>query len=375
MPNTKKQIYMDYAATHPLSSATKDYIISILDMYGNPSSQYELSDNPRKILFYTRKMVANFINANINNVYFTSSGSASNSLGIKGYLGIYPDAHVYYSPIAHKSILKCLPKNSYPLNVSNTGMISDSDLEYVLCNDDTNYKLVVIDYANSEIGTIQRVRDLIDTAHRYGAVVMLDVTGSIPYIPIDVDELSADMVTFSGHKLGALKGVGVLYKKKHIELEPLICGAQEFGLFGGTENIIGIASLYSAIAEYDYLLESYAFETIKLMWTYIKRNIPNCYLIGEPIGENRLTNNLYICFKGIDAETLVTLLSSEGIYVSTGSACNSGNKEPSSTLTAIKLDKEDLHSCIRITVNHAIDTEDAIYACKVIKGYIEFLRG
>lgn len=375
MYRAKKQIYMDYAATHPLSSATKDYITSILDMYGNPSAQYELSDGPRKILFYTRQMVANFINAKINNVYFTSGGSASNSLAIKGYLGTHPDAHVYYSPIAHKSILKCLPKDSYPLNVSETGMISDPDLEYVLYNDNATYKLVIIDYANSEIGTIQKVRDLIDTAHRQNAVVMLDATGSIPYIPIDVDELSADIVTFSGHKLGALKGIGVLYKKSFIELQPLICGSQEQGLFGGTENIIGIASLYSAIAEYDYLTESYASEVTKLIWMYFKRNVPNCYLVGEPIGsKNRLINNLYICFKGIDAEILVTLLSSEGIYVSTGSACNSGNKEPSPTLTAIKLDNDDLHSCIRITVSHTINVEDAMYACKTIKGYVNFLR-
>ena len=149
---------------------------------------------------------------------------------------------MYYSPIAHKSILKCLPNKSYPLIVSKTGMIFESDLDYVLRNDKSEHKLVVIDYANSEIGTIQNVKDLIEISHRNNAVIMIDATGSIPMIPLNINELGADIVTFSGHKLGSLKGIGVLYKRPEIELQPLVYGSQEQGLFGGTENIIGIAS-------------------------------------------------------------------------------------------------------------------------------------
>lgn len=376
MVNSDKQIYMDYAATHPLSLNTKNYITSLLDVYGNPSSQYELSDKSRKIISNSRQAVSQFINAKVDDIYFTSSGSASNTLGIRGYLGTYPDTNVYYSPIAHKSILKCLPNKSYPLIVSKTGMIFESDLDYVLRNDKSEHKLVVIDYANSEIGTIQNVKDLIEISHRNNAVIMIDATGSIPMIPLDINELGADIVTFSGHKLGSLKGIGVLYKRPEIELQPLVYGSQEQGLFGGTENIIGIASLYSAITEYDYLKETSLYPAVRQMWDYLSQNVTDCYLVGEPLeSKNRLCNNLYVCFRNVDAEILVTLLSNEGIYVSTGSACNSGSKEPSPTLTSIKLEETDLHSCIRITVNQSISIDDMLYACEFISGFVEILRG
>lgn len=371
----KYNVYMDYAATHPLSLLTRKYIMSVLDIYGNPSSQYTLGDQSRKLINDTRQIVADFINTKPDNIYFTSGGCASNTLAIKGYVNKHPDTHVFYSPIAHKSILKCMDSTCYPLLVSKTGSVIYFDLDYMLRNDNASHKLVVIDFANSEIGTIQDVREIIDIAHRNNAIVMLDATGSIPTIPLDVEELGVDMVTFSGHKLGSLKGVGVLYKKKNIELEPLIYGSQEQGLFGGTENVIGIASLGYVIQNYHYSDVLTAKITRDAMWSWISTNIPNCYLVGEDINsENRLINNLYICFKGVDGETLMTLLSGENVYVSTGSACNSGISEPSSTLVSIGMNEEDYHSCIRITLDYTHTTEEIMYVCEMIKQFITLLR-
>ena len=227
-----------------------------------------------------------------------------------------------------------------------------------------------MDYANSEIGTIQDVKKIIDLVHFYNGVVYLDCTGSISQIPVDVNNLSVDMLGFSGHKIHALKGVGVLYKKENIELEPLVYGSQEQGLFGGTESVINIASLGKAIELYDY--SSISSKNRDYVYDYIIKKIPDSYLVGAPF-EHRLPHNLYMCFKGVQGESLMILLDMNGIQVSTGSACNSGNPQPSSTLTAIGMDKEDINSCIRMTFSDETK-EELDYVCSKLKECVERLR-
>lgn len=365
------QVYLDNAATTPLSDSMKEYLISVLDIYGNPSSIHSIGESAKKIVSKARQSVAKFINADEKDIYFTSGGSASNTLAIRGFY-LRNNCTIFYSPIAHKSILKCVESfhNSIPLKVNNEGIIDTHDLEERLeiC---INKPLVVIDHSNSEIGTIQNIDEIIRITHLYNGIVYLDSTGSIPYIPIDVKSLGIDMLGFSAHKLGGLKGCGVLYKKKNIELEPLIYGSQEQGLVGGTENILGIASLGKAVEDYDY--SSISSTNRDYVWNYIKNNVPEAYLIGSPLGEYRIPKNLNICFPKCEAESLMILLDMNGICVSVGSACSSGELTPSSTLVAIGITEQDIHSCIRLSFGEETK-EELDYVNETLKNCVKKLR-
>lgn len=366
------KVYLDNSATTPLTDSVKEYLISILDDFGNPSSLYSLSEKPKQIISEARKSIAKFINADSKDVYFTGGGSSSNTLAVKGYFQ-KNDCTIFYSPIAHKSILKCVESyhNSIPLKVNSEGIIDIHDLEEFLdvC---INTPLVVVDHANSEIGTIQDIEQIIKITHLYNGIVYLDCTGSIPTIPIDVKNLDVDMIGFSAHKLGGLKGCGVLYKKKNIVLEPLVYGSQENGIFGGTENVLGIASLGKVVEGYDY--SSISSENRDYVYAYIAKNIPDSYLVGVPIESgNRLPHNLYVCFREVEGESLMILLDVHGIQVSTGSACNANSISPSTTLSAIGINVEDIHSCIRMTFGE--ETQEEInYVCKTLKQCVESLR-
>lgn len=367
------RVYLDNAATTQLTDSVKKYLISILDDFGNPSSLYSISEKPKQIILNARQSVAKFINADSTDIYFTSSGSASNTLAINGFW-MKNHCTIFYSPIAHKSILKCVKSyhNSIPLKVNKEGIIDIHDLEEYLdvC---INTPLVVIDHANSEIGTIQNIEQIIKITHLYNGIVYLDCTGSIPTIPIDVKKLDIDMLGFSGHKIHALKGCGVLYKKNDIELEPLIYGSQEKGLCAGTENVLGIASLGKAVENYDY--SSISSANRDYLYDYIVKNIPDSYLIGSSIDSgNHLPHNLYMCFPKCEGESLMILLDMNGICVSVGSACSSGELSPSPTLVAIGMDERDIHSCIRLTFSGEETKEELDYVCETLKRCVESLR-
>lgn len=362
------KVYLDNAATTILSQNTKEYLISLLDVYGNPSSLHSVGEQTKQIITNTRDFVAKFINAKFGDIYFTPSGSASNTLAIRGYCK-KNNSCILYSPIAHKSILKCVENfKSYPLVVNKDGIIDIDELERACLMN--RKSLVVIDYANSEIGTIQNVKEIIDIVHFYGGLVYLDCTGSIPTIPLDVKKIDVDICGFSAHKLGGLKGCGVLYKKPNIKLEPLIYGNQEQELIGGTENVLGIASLGKAVEYYDY--SSITSKNRDYVYDYIIKNIPDCYLVGSM--ENRLPHNLFMCFQGVEGESLMMLLDMNGIQVSTGSACNSKSITPSNTLTAIGLDNDDIHSCIRLSFGGNENTEKLNYVCSKINSCVNQLR-
>lgn len=364
-------MYLDYAATTPLTPQVEDYIVSLLDIYQNPSSMYQSGVEAKKIITTARNNVAKFINAVPKDIIFTSGGSANNTLFIKGYTQ-KNECRVLYSPTSHKSVLKCVESLKYKclLKVDYTGKIDIQDLKECLSMD-TMKKLVVIEYANSEIGTIQDVKQIIEICHFYNAVVYVDCTGSISQIPIDVKILDVDGLGFSAHKLGALKGTGVLYKKPSIELESLIYGSQEQGLFGGTENVIGIAALSKAVEDYNYF--SITSENRDYVHDYIINNIVDSHIIGADV-DSRLPHNLYVCFDGVKGESLMILLDMADIQVSTGSACASGDLMPSSTLVAIGLDEKLIHSGIRMTFSGYETRDELDYLCSNLKQCVEMLR-
>lgn len=364
------QVYLDSAATTPLTPQVKQYIIELLDKYANPSSLYQSGVDTRQVIEQARSNVAKFINGKSENIIFTSGGSASNTLAIRGYIQ-RNNCTVLYSPISHKSIIKCVEsiKNAYPLKVNKYGQIDFDDLKEWLDSRSGKF-FVVLDYANSEIGAVQDVKKIINLVHSYNGVVYLDCTGSISQIPMDVKKLDIDMIGFSGHKIHALKGIGVLYKKENIELEPLIYGSQEGGYFAGTENVLGIVSLGKAIESYEY--SSISSKNRDYIYDYIIKEIPDSYLVGAPF-EHRLPHNLYICFKGVQGESLMILLDMNDVQVSTGSACTSNDLQLSSTLTAIGMDKKDINSCIRMTFSNETK-EELDYVCSKLKECVKRLR-
>lgn len=369
-------MYLDNAATTQLTEEVKQYIIDLLDVYQNPSSTYQSGINAKNIINKARESVAKFINGKSNNIIFTSSGSSANTLAIKGLTSENPQLNkykVYYSPPAHKSMIKacesCLYHDS--LLVNQYGEIDLKYLDSILKNENKYKPLVCVEIGNSEIGTINDMIGICDIVHKNNGLVIGDATGYIPSYKIDMKLLNCDFLTFSGHKLHALKGVGVLYINTDVGLKPLIYGSQERGIFAGTENVIGIASLGKSVESYDY--SSISSKNRDYVYDYIINNIPDSYLVGAPF-KYRLPHNLYMCFKGIQGESLMILLDMNDIQVSTGSACSSGDLEPSTTLTAIGVDKNDIHSCIRMTFSGTETKEELDYACEKLKECVGLLR-
>lgn len=370
------QVYLDSAATTQLTPQVKQYIIELLDQYANPSSLYQSGIDARQIIEQARKNVANFINGKSENIIFTSSGSSANTLVIKGLTTENPvlnEYTVFYSPTAHKSMVKSCQSciDNIPLKVNKYGEIDIEYLDDILKKYNIHKPLVCIESSNSEIGTMNYIFTIAKTVHKYNGLILVDVTGHIPSYHVNMKIWKdIDFITFSGHKLHALKGVGVVYKNCNVELKPLVYGSQEQGYFAGTENVLGIASLGKAVENYDY--SSISSKNRDYVYDYIINNIPDSYLIGVPF-EHRLPHNLYICFKGVQGESLMILLDMNGIQVSTGSACTSGDLQPSSTLTAIGMDKEDINSCIRMTFSNETK-EELDYVCSKLKECVEKLR-
>lgn len=368
--------YLDNAATTPLTDEVKKKVIEVLDDFGNPSSSYNLGKKTKNIIEDARESVRKFIHAPANSdIIFTSSGSAANCLAVKGLVGYWDEDVLLYSPTLHKSMLKCCKEYKYAheLKVDKEGFIDIKYLEEKLDNYWPETTLVFFEAANSELGTINKIRELVKTIHSHGGLAIVDFTGYIPYYQVNVMDLDVDVATFSGHKLHALKGVGVLYKVDDLYMSPMVYGSQEGGLFAGTENVVGIASLGEAVKnyKYDFVMR---YQRDKL-WELIQQSIPDCYLIGTQKEYDRLPFNLFICFKGINGDDLAAMLETKGIYVSTGSACNNGSAEPSAALIAIGMDENDYHSCIRITFTGNETLIDLLEIHKRIKECVEFLRG
>ena len=373
--------YLDNAATTSLSSEMIEYLISTFDIFGNPSSVHSEGIKTKRLIEDVRKKTSRFINSDsADNICFTSSGSASNALGIQGF-AIANKCTILYSPAVHKSILKTIHNlgeyhgvGSGQLEIDSCGNIDINYLKYAV-QTGCYQKLVVVDYANSEIGTIQNIKEIANVVHPYGSYtgnkLFVDCTGSMSSIPLDVVGLNIDIASFSAHKIGALKGVGVLYKKSNIELAPLICGSQEQGLFAGTENLLGILSLGKAIDLMKYDKTSHNRDFV---WDNIK-NIEGITLVGAPLNNNRLINNLYICIDGVNGNDIVAIMDDVyKIQISTGSACNNGTSLPSSTALAIGLSEAEANSCVRISFSGNETNDELLEFCKNFSTCIKMLR-
>lgn len=361
--------YFDHAATTPVREEVIKEMIPYYGIeYGNASAMYSLGRNAKKAINKSRNQVANVINCNSSEIYFTSCGSESDNLAIKGfaYANKMKGNHIITSKIEHHAVLdtcKTLEKQGFNvtyLNVDENGFIR---LEELLNSITENTILISIMFANNEIGTIEPIEEIGKIAKDKGIVFHTDAVQAIGNTRIDVKKLNVDMLSLSGHKFYAPKGVGALYVKDGINFQKLQDGGeQEKNKRSGTENVAQIVGLGKAIEliynEYDMYNKK-----LKEMREYfireIKKHINNIKINGDL--DNRLPGNINISFNNIDGAELLFKLDECGICASAGSACSTSNPMPSHVLTAIGLDKVLIGGTLRLSFGKDNTKEDIDY--------------
>lgn len=379
-------IYLDSAATAK-RSRKDDIIIGAManameKLWRNPSSLY--ASNVKEKINKCRFNIAQFINAQPDEIIFTSGASESNNCAIRGWVDkqfdTYSMVNVITTPIEHKSIMAALQNQSLGAivrycDVDECGLVDCRSLKKLLEFREGEPILVSVGLANNEIGVIQNIKEIADLVHSYGGILHSDITQALGHIPIDVSELGIDMASASGHKISpVLKGIGFLYKKNGIDIQPLIYGSQENGLRGGTENTFGIIGLNKA-------LELCGISTQKTQELCDKRDYFiklleskfNIKLNGHK--EQRLPNNINVVFpQDITGEALLYTLEMSGIYVSSGSACNSKEIKPSYVLKAIGLSDEQAMKSVRFSLSNDITYEDIDEIIKEIDKAIRIIE-
>ena len=375
----KRFVYMDSAATtevHP--EVVASMMPFFLDSYGNPGGHYKLGEDAKEAVNKFRTTIANTINASPDEIIFTSGGSESDNLAIRGVAERYNFGHIITTAIEHKAVLnacKHLEKMDFAvtyLEPDERGYISPQQVEQAM-RDDT--VLVSVMMVNNEIGVIQPITEIAKICHKHNVVFHTDAVQAFGHIPVDVKSLGADLLSVSGHKFHAPKGTGFLYVRKGIELLPLIYGGgQESGLRGGTENVPGIAGIATAaeLATRNMRM-NYMSGLRDHMIERIINEIPKTTLNGSLL--NRCPNNVNICIDHISGESLLVLLDMRGICASTGSACNSSDGKPSHVLKAIGLTDDQARGSIRFSLDDAVTIDDVDYVVDVLKDCVEQLRG
>lgn len=375
-------IYMDHSATSPVDpevfNAMEPYFT---DSFGNASTLYSLGREARKAMELSRENVASLIGANPNEVIFTSGGTESDNIAIKGtaFRLKKKGNHIITSSIEHPAVdetCKYLEKNGFKvtyLPVGSDGIVCASDLEAALTDSTI---LITVMHANNEIGTIQPIAEIGKIAAENKIYFHTDAVQSVGKIPVDVKELKVDMLSISAHKLYGPKGIGALYIKKGTRLEPIIHGGgHEKGIRPGTENVAGIVGLGKACEIAELKLDENARHVTSLRDQLIKKvlsEINESYLNGHPT--KRLPNNANFRFTGIEGESLVLHLDSKGIASSTGSACSSKKLEPSQVLMALGLEEVQAHGSLRLTLGKENKVEEIDYVVDSIKNAVETLR-
>jgi cysteine desulfurase len=375
-------IYMDHSATAPVDPAVfeamKPYFI---DSFGNASTLYSLGREGRRAMESARKQVASIINADPKEIIFTSGGTESDNIAIKGtvYRLKNKGNHIITSNIEHPAVTetcKYLAKHGFDVTyvpVDNDGIVKASDVEDAITDKTI---LITIMHANNEIGTIQPIAEIGKIAHEKGIYFHTDAVQSVGKIPVDVNELNVDMLSLSSHKLYGPKGIGALYIKKGVRLEPILHGGgHERGIRPGTENVPGIVGLGKACEISQENLEKEMQELTRLRDKLIKAVLEEneeAYLNGHPT--QRLPGNVNFRFTGIEGESLILHLDSKGIAASTGSACSSTKLEPSQVLMAIGLKEVEAHGSLRISLGRDNTEEQIDYVIKSIKEVVDILR-
>lgn len=364
-------IYLNNASTtKPDKEVLNDFMWCAENVWHNPSDISDEALNAREIIKNAQKQIANVINAQPKEIIFTSGGSESNNLAIKGFLDRYSGVKIIITTeIEHSSVYNTcqyMEKHKckvYYAPVDSYGIVSPTGLERLIVENDLLYPFVSIMFANNEIGTVQPIKEIAKIVHRYGGIIHVDAVQAFMHTSIDVEDLGIDMMSVSFHKFGGFKNCGFLYVKEGVELTPLIHGGHQFdSKRAGTENVPMIYAMGNQAERLNDDLDVHYGRMIHIHNHIIQEVYERCddlcevQLNGHP--KKRLPNNLSFTFKGIDASRLIALLELKGIYVSAGSACSSGANTPSRILKAIGLTDEEAFSTIRISINENTTIEE-----------------
>ena len=367
--------YFDNSATTRIKEAVLTEMFPYLSReYGNPSSLYSIGRKSKRAIEEARKRVASLINCKPEEIYFTSCGSESDNTALKGiaYANQNKGKHIITSKIEHPAILhSCqnLESKGFEvtyLDVDKNGFVNLETLENSIRQDTI---LISVMFANNEIGTIEPIQKIAKIAHKNGIIFHTDAVQACGNIPIDVQKMEIDMLSLSGHKIYAPKGVGALYVKKVIEFERFMDGGhQEKNKRSGTENVAEIVALGKACQIAEKNMEQYQ-NKLKTLRDYclekIQKNFPNIHVNGTM--EKRLPGNINISFEGQNATEILYKLDEMGICASGGSACSSGDNSPSHVLTAIGLPSELAKGAIRFTFGDFNTKDDIDYLIEILK--------
>ncbi|AEM73760.1 cysteine desulfurase NifS [Caldicellulosiruptor acetigenus] len=377
-----KIIYFDHAATTPLKKEVLDEMMPYLtEQYGNPSTIYKLGREAKKAIELARERVAKALNADIQEIYFTSGGTESDNWALKGVAFANKDKgkHIITTTIEHHAVLhplKYLEGLGFEVTyvpVEPNGIVDPQRIKEAI-RDDTI--LISVMLANNEIGTIQPVKEIAKIAKEKGIIVHTDAVQAVGQIPVDVKDLGVDLLSLSAHKFYGPKGVGALYIRKGTKIHPFSHGgAQERNRRAGTENVAGIVGLGKAIELATQNLSEYAAKLQKLRDKLIDgvlSKIDYVRLNGDR--NQRLPNNANFSFEFIEGESLLLMLDMKGIAASSGSACTSGSLDPSHVLLAIGLEHEVAHGSLRITLGEDNTEEDIDYLLEVLPEIVSRLR-
>ena len=373
-------IYFDNAATTPIKTEVLNEMIPYLTKeYGNASSLYTIGRNAKRAIENARKQVAELINCKPNEIFFTGSGSESDNTAIKcyAYANKEKGKHIITSKIEHPAVIetcKNLEKHGYEvsyIDVDEEGILKLDELEKNIKNTTI---LISIMFANNEIGTIQPIEEISKIAHSRNITFHTDAVQALGNTLIDVERQKIDMLSLSGHKINAPKGIGALYIKDGIEVEKFINGGhQEKNKRAGTENVAGIVGLGKACQIANRNMEKHIKYLKKLRDYYIdrlKKEFSEKIRINGSM-EKRLPGNANISFKNEDSSKIIYKLDEKGICVSSGSACSSGNTEPSHVLKAIAVPEEYINCAIRTTFGDKNTFEQIDYLIRCLKNIIK----
>lgn len=387
------QLYLDSAATaKPNKEVLKAVMPYLTDDFYNPSSIYSDGVRVRRAIDNARESIAGFINADTDEIFFTSGSSESNCWAIQGYLlaGVMDisTTSIVTTKIEHKSIMECVDAmerfgnatyycDVTYLDVDKDGFVNMEQLESVFKDrEESDYYdiFVSIQLANNECGVIQDIKAISDIIHKYGGILHVDATQAFGQIPIDVKAMGIDMLSASAHKLeGGFKGVGLLYKKKDIEIQPIIYGSQNAGLRGGTENVAGIVGFAKAVELASEKMEDKLALSVKRDYFINELTRNGCKLNGASV--HRLPNNINVMLpEGIGSEELLYMLDLDDIQCSAGSACNSHSKKPSYVLKALGLTDEEAARSVRFTISSDITYEAIDYVVEKIVKIMKIIR-
>jgi cysteine desulfurase len=377
-----KVIYLDHAATTSVKPEVLDAMLPYFtEKYGNPSSIYSLGRENKKAIDDAREKVAQSLNAQPKEIFFTSGGSESDNWALKGiaFANQSKGKHIITTNIEHHAVLntcKFLTKQGFEITyvpVDEKGRVHVEDIEKAIRPDTI---LISVMFANNEIGTIQPIKEIGRLAREKGIYFHTDAVQAIGNIKIDVSDMNIDLLSLSAHKFYGPKGVGALYIRDGVKIIPFIHGGeQERGKRASTENVAGIVGLGKAIELANKDIDTYNQKLLSLRDRTIKEileRIPYSRLNGDH--DNRLPGNVNISFEFVEGESILLMLDMKGICASSGSACTSGSLDPSHVLLGIGLPAEVAHGSLRLTFGDENTDEDINYLLETLPSIIEKLR-